>query len=245
VRVSTLIVDDEPLARAGLREMLEGIPWLTCVGEAGNGPAAVEAIDRLQPELVFLDIQMPGLLGTDVLARVHHQPLVVFTTAYAQHAVTAFELGALDYLLKPFGPERLAATLLRVRSAFGEPPASPAFERLREAFGRSPLTRLFVRTGGRIVPVAVAEVAWFESEGDYVVAHTGRARHVLYLTLNRLETRLDPGRFVRIHRSRIVNLDHVTAFRRAPGGSLTAELDDGTSLAVSRQKARELRGLAV
>jgi two-component system, LytTR family, response regulator len=245
VKVSALIVDDEPIARAGLRAMLAQIAWLSCVGEAANGPAAVAAIDSLRPELVFLDIQMPGLPGTEVLSLIQHQPLVVFTTAYAQHAVAAFELGALDYLLKPFGPERLATTLERVRSALGEPPALPASERLREAFGRGPLQRLFVRSGGRIVPVAVGEVSWFESSGDYVVAHTGRARHVLCLALNRLETRLDAGRFVRIHRGRIVNLDHVAAFRRQPGGQVVAELDDGSSLAVSRQKARELRGLAV
>src|SRR5512132_3001097 len=105
--------------------MLGGVEWLTCVGEAASGPAAVEAINRLRPELVFLDIQMPGLLGTEVLRRVEHQPFVVFTTAFAQHAVTAFELGALDYLLKPFGPERLATTLERVRAAFGEPRGTP------------------------------------------------------------------------------------------------------------------------
>src|SRR5262245_34170385 len=148
MKVSVLIADDEPVARRGLRDMLAAIDWVTCVGEAATGPAAVDAIDKLQPELVFLDIQMPGLLGTEVLERVQHQPFVVFTTAFAQHAVTAFELGALDYLLKPFGPERLAASLERVRAVFGEPCSVAPFGRLREALRSGPISRLFVRSGG-------------------------------------------------------------------------------------------------
>jgi two-component system LytT family response regulator len=245
VKVTTLIADDEAVARLGLRGMLAAIPWIHCIGEAASGPAAVAAIDRLRPELVFLDIQMPGLLGTEVLRQAHHQPFVVFTTAYAQHAVTAFELGALDYLLKPFGAERLATTLERVRAAFGEPAPAPAFERLYEALAHGPMSRLFVRSGSLIVPVDVAAVAWFEALGDYVTAHTGKARHVLHLSLNRLEARLDPARFARIHRTHIVNLDRVKAFRRRGAGGLVAELEDGTTLPVSRSRARSLRGLAV
>jgi two-component system, LytTR family, response regulator len=250
VKVAALIADDEPVARAGLRSMLAGVAWLACIGEAASGPAAVEAIDRLRPDVVFLDIQMPGLLGTEVLGRVRHQPLIVFTTAYAQHAVTAFELGALDYLLKPFGMERLSRALERVRAASGsaahpDTGAPPALDRLREVTESGPLQRLFVRSGGAILPVPVSGIAWFEAAGDYVIAHAGRARHVLDLPLHRLEARLDPGRFVRIHRSRILQLDHVTAFRRLPGGQLVAELDDGARLAVSRNRARGLRGLAV
>jgi two-component system LytT family response regulator len=243
VKVTTLIVDDEPLARAGLRDMLDAVEWVTCVGEAANGPAAVQALDTLRPELVFLDIQMPGLLGTDVLRRVTHRPFVVFTTAYAQHAVTAFELGALDYLLKPFGPDRLAATLERVKAAIGEPTPHPALDRLSEALRQGPMSRLFVRTGGAIVPVPVTDVGWFEARGDYVAAHAGPSRHLVHLSLNRLETRLDPKRFVRIHRTHIVNLDHVKTFQRLGKDRLVAELKDGTQLPVSRQRARELRGL--
>ena len=242
-RVSVVIADDEPVARAGLRDMLAGAEWLSLVGEAANGPAAVETINRLRPELVFLDIQMPGLLGTDVLQHVTHQPFVVFTTAFAQHAVTAFELGALDYLLKPFGPERLATTLERVRAAFGEPHAAPAFDRFREAMSAGPMSRLFVRSGGAIIPVAVAGVSWFEAQGDYVTAHVGSVRHELHLSLNHLETRLDPARFLRIHRKHIVNLDHVKAFRRHGKGQLAAVLVGGTRLVVSRNRAKDLRQL--
>jgi two-component system LytT family response regulator len=243
-RVRVLIADDEPVARAGLRDMLAAVEWVTCVGEAASGPATVDAIDRLRPDLVFLDIQMPGFLGTEVPRLAAHRPYVVFTTAFAQHAVTAFELGALDYLLKPFGRERLAAALERVRAALGEPAALPALDRLREALSQGPMTRLFVRSGAAIVPVAVAAVSWFEARGDYVAAHAGPARHLLHLSLNRLEARLDPRRFVRIHRTHIVNLDQVTAFRRERKGLLVAELADGTRLAVSRSRAQDLRSLS-
>lgn len=243
--VSALIVDDEPVARAGLRHMLAEIEWVHCIGEAGNGPAAIEAINRLKPELVFLDIQLPGgLLGTEVMARLQQRPLVIFTTAYAEHAVTAFELGALDYLLKPFGPERLQAALARIRAAVGEPVA-PAFERFGEALGQGPISRLFVRQGRTIVPLAVDQISWFEAVGDYVAVHTADdSTPLLHLSLNRLEARLDPQRFVRLHRTHIVNLDRVKAFRRQDNGQLSAELIDGTQLAVSRAKAQELRGLA-
>jgi two-component system LytT family response regulator len=230
-----------------LRHLLAEIEWLDCVGEASNGPAAVIAIDTLRPDLVFLDIQMPGMLGTEVLARVQHQPFAVFTTAHAQHAVTAFELGALDYLLKPFGEERLHVALERVRAALGEPRTS--LDRFTEAMSHAPMSRLFVRSGRSIVPLAVSDVAWFEAVGDYIAAHiagaqAGAAPHLLHVPLSQLEARLDARRFARIHRAHLVNLDHVAAFRREPGGNLIAELSDGTCLPVSRAKARDLRSLA-
>jgi two-component system, LytTR family, response regulator len=242
-RVAVLIVDDEPVARAGMRHMLADVEWIECIGEAASGPAAVEAIDALRPELVFLDIQMPGISGIEVLRQIAHQPFVVFTTAFAEHAVEAFELGAVDYLLKPFGAERLRASLDRARAALGEPlPAT--LDRLGELLGQSNMTRLFVRTGRSIVPVAVADIAWFEAVGDYVNVHARDAQHLVHLSLNRIEARLDAQRFSRIHRTYIVNLDHVTAFQRQPGARLIARLDDGTSLPVSRAKAHELRNIA-
>ncbi|MEO7455379.1 MAG: LytTR family DNA-binding domain-containing protein [Gemmatimonadaceae bacterium] len=244
MKVSVLIADDEPVARAGLRDMLAEVEWVTVVGEAANGLQAVEAINTLAPELVFLDIQMPGLLGTEVLTRLSHQPFVVFTTAFAQHAVAGFELGALDYPLKPFGHERLAKCLDRVRAAIGEPHAVPALGRLGDALGKGPMTRLFVRAGTGIVPVAVEDVGWFESSGDYVTAHVGRSRYMLHLALSRLEARLAPGTFTRIHRTHIVNLAHVASFRRKDG-KLVAEMRDGAVLPVSRERAREIRGLGL
>ena len=242
-RVAALIVDDEPVARAGMRHMLADVEWIECIGEAATGPAAVEAIDTLRPEIVFLDIQMPGMSGIDVLRRVQHQPFVVFTTAFAEHAVAAFELGAVDYLLKPFGAERLRASLDRARAALGEPmPAT--LDRLGELLGQAPMTRLFVRTGRSIVPVALADIAWFEAVGDYVSVHARGAQHLVHLSLNRIEERVDKQHFSRIHRTYIVNLDHVSAFQRQPGGRLVARLADGTTLPVSRVKAHELRNIA-
>jgi len=245
VKVTALVADDEPVARAGLRAMLGAFDWVSVVGEAANGPAAVEAIERLRPELLFLDVQMPGMLGTEVARRLTHHPYIVFTTAFAEHAVSAFELGAVDYLLKPFGPTRLGAAMERVRAALGEPAAHPALERLGDVLGQGPISRLFVRSGGALVPVPVDRVSWFAADGDYVVAHVERARHMLHLSLNRLEARLDPKRFLRIHRTHIVNLDRVATFRRGERGQLVAELADGVRLPVSRARAQELRSLGV
>lgn len=241
--VRVLIADDEPIARAGLRALLRTFEWLTVVGEAASGPAALEAIDALRPDVVFLDIQMPGMLGTDVMRSMQHQPLIIFTTAWSQHAPDAFELGALDYLLKPFGPERLQRTLERVRATLGESDVVAGADRWRELQRSGTIGRLFVRVGRTLVPVAIETVDWFEADGDYVAVHVGRARHLIHVALARLETRLDPARFVRIHRTTIVNLSRVVAFRPIANGRFEAELQDGTRLDVSRAKARELRAL--
>lgn len=243
MKVSAFVVDDEPVARAGLRAMLRAFDWVDVVGEAGDGASAVTAINELRPELVFLDVEMPGLLGTDVLRRLERPPFVIFTTAYSEHAVTAFQLGAVDYLLKPFGPTRLAAAMERVRSALGEPVSVDAFERLSGALSGGPISRLFVRIGGTIVPIPVERVAWLEADGDYVVAHEGKSHHVLHLSLGRLEARLDPRKFVRVHRAHIVNLDQVRAFKRDKAGNLEAEMNDGSRVPVSRARAQEVRKL--
>jgi two-component system LytT family response regulator len=243
VKVTVLVVDDEPIARAGLKAMLSAFDWIDVVGEAADGQSAVRGIETLKPELVFLDVQMPGLLGTDVLRHIEHRPFVIFTTAYSQHAVTAFELGAVDYLMKPFGPARLAAAMERVRGAIGQPSSVDAIERLSGALGSGPITRLFVRVGTSIVPVPVDRVSWLEADGDYVVAHAGGSRHLLHLSLSSLVARLDPRRFAQVHRAHVVNLDHVRAFKRDPRGNLEAELTDGTRVPVSRARAQELRSL--
>lgn len=243
MKVTAFVVDDEPVARAGLRAMLGAFDWVEVIGEAADGESAVAAINALKPELVFLDVQMPGVLGTDVPRRLERLPFVVFTTAYSEHAVSAFELGAVDYLLKPFGPARLAAAMARVRSALGEPAPVDAFDRLSGALGAAPISRLFVRVDGALVPLAVERVSRFEADGDYVIVHTADARHVLHLSLSRLETRLDRKRFARVHRAHIVNLDQVRAFRTDVGGNLEVELLDGGRAPVSRARAQELRSL--
>lgn len=243
MKVTAFVVDDEPVARAGLRAMLREFEWVEVVGEAADGESAVAGIHALRPELVFLDVQMPGLLGTEVMRRLDRPPFVVFTTAYSEHAVSAFELGAVDYLLKPFGPSRLAATMERIRSVLGEPAPVDAFERLSGALGTGPISRLFVRIEGAVIPVAVDSVSRFEAAGDYVIAHAANGPHVLNLSLTRLEARLDPNRFVRVHRAHIVNLDQVRAFKPDVSGNLEVELVDGSRAPVSRSRAQELRSL--
>jgi two-component system LytT family response regulator len=242
--ITVVVADDEPVARRGIRDMLADVSWVTCVGEAASGPATIEAINSLKPDLVFLDIQMPGMLGTEVLKHVKKQPHVIFTTAFAEHAVTAFELGALDYLLKPFGQARLEKALERARAAFGEPGGPTPFDRLSEAFATGPMTRLFVRLGATVVPIAVDSVTRFDADGDYVTAFSPRGKHLLHLSLNRLEARLDSTKFARVHRSHIVNLSSVTTFRTVKG-RLVAEMADGAKVAVSRERARDLRRLGV
>ena len=243
MKVTVLVIDDEPIARAGLKGMLSAFDWVEVIGEAAEGQSAVRAIETLKPELVFLDVQMPGLLGTDVARQVEHQPFVIFTTAYSQHAVTAFELGAVDYLMKPFGPSRLAAAMERVRGAIGEPASVDAIERLSGALGGGPITRLFARIGNAIVPIPVDRVSRLEASGDYVVAHVGGSRHLLHVSLSNLVARLDPRRFAQVHRAHAVNLDHVREFKRDPRGNLEAELTDGTRVPVSRARAQQVRSL--
>lgn len=240
--LSVVIADDEPLAREGLRHLLRRHDWLTVAGEAASGAATVELVERLRPDLLFLDVEMPGGTGIEVLTRLAHRPMVVFTTAYSEHAVTAFELGALDYLLKPFGNDRLQLALERVRAGMGEP-SEPAGDRLQEALRRGPMTRLFVRSGASVLPVAVGEIMHVQAWGDYVVAHTPRSRYVVHVALQRLLERLDPALFVRVHRAHVVNLSHVQAFRAQPGGGMAAELSDGTLVPVSRTHARAVRAL--
>lgn len=223
--------------------MLGAFAWVDVVGEAVDGAAAVEQVNALRPELLFLDVEMPGLTGLEVLRRIGEQPFVIFTTAYSEHAVHAFELGAVDYLLKPFGPTRLAAAMERVQAALGEPAPVSAVERLSGALAGGPINRLFVRVGGAIVPLPVERINRFEADGDYVIAHADDARHVLHIPLARLEARLDNGQFLRVHRTHIVNLSHVRAFKPDVSGNLEAQMMDGSRVPVSRARAQEIRSL--
>jgi two-component system LytT family response regulator len=247
-RVTTLIADDEPLARQRLAALLAEIPWIDVVGEVADGPDAVRVIDAVRPELLFLDVVMPGMTGLEVLSHITHRPTVVFTTAYDRYAVAAFEARALDYLLKPFGRRRLVETLERVRPAV-EPDATDVdavesadtVERGRAALDASaPLEWLFVRERGRVTPVHVARVVRFEGSDDYVTVHTLDRRLLATIRMSDLEQVL-PNGFVRIHRSHIVNLAMVESFLAEEGGRFRVLLRDGTRIAVSRDRARWLR----
>lgn len=241
--VRAVIVDDEPLARQKLRELLENIADLVCVAEAVDCPSAVKTINELRPDLVFLDIQMPGGSGLDVLERIDHDPDVIFTTAYDQYAVAAFELQAVDYLLKPFGRERLEKAVGRAMQRHESTESS--VDRAREAFRRGPTARILVRDRGKIIPIMTRDIARLEADDDYtqVVAH-GKT-YLVYLRLHDFLQVLDAERFVQIHRSHIVNLDQVRSIGPADGGRLTVEMLDGAKVPVSRARAKELRDRAL
>lgn len=252
-QVRALVVEDEPLARQQLRDLVAGVPWLACIGEADDGASAVRAIDELRPDLVFLDIQMPELDGLEVLERAEHDPAVIFTTAFDQYAVTAFELGALDYLLKPFGRERFVAAVERARRALetgragGHGDEASTVARARSALGAetSFAERIFVRDRGRILPLAVREIERLEAEDDYVAIYARGRRFLVYLPLSEFERRLDPERFMRVHRSHVVSLDYVTALVPFDPARLQVEMRDGTKIMASRARSKELRHLAI
>ncbi|WP_373069163.1 LytR/AlgR family response regulator transcription factor [Gemmatimonas sp.] len=241
---TVLVCEDEPLARLHLRALIEATPSLLWVGEVADGSNAVTLIDRLRPAIVFLDIAMPELNGLEVLERITHRPAVVFTTAFDAHAVQAFELGAVDYLLKPFGPERFATAVGRVErslSIYGGD--TSVAERVRATHGA--LTRVFVRERGRIVPIMVQEIERLEAEDDYVTIIVRGRRHVLTITLAALLMKLDGRRFIRIHRSHAVNLDAVAALIPFDSARLCVEMRDGTRITASRSGTQLLRTLTV
>jgi two-component system LytT family response regulator len=244
-RYTVLVVDDEPPARRTLRDFLAGVDWIEEVREAGDGAAAVKAIDGWQPDLVFLDVVMPGATGLEVLGRIAHRPHVIFTTAFDQHALTAFELGALDYILKPFGRDRLGAALERARVVLATDPAA-AVERARAALaGPTPPARVFVRDGARIVALDLAEVELVEADDDYATFHHRGRRYLVRLRLQDLEARLDPRRFVRVHRSHIVNLDFVAACEPFDAWRLQVVLTTGRRIVASRAGTRLLKALVL
>ena len=233
-----LLVDDEPLARLGLRQGLEGVPGVEIVGEAGDGLAAVDAISNLQPDLMFLDVQMPGLDGFGVLGNTEAatRPAVVFVTAYEHYALRAFEEHAIDYLLKPFDEERLRAAFERARTWLSASQASRT--RLQHLLagvdqdrGRD---RFVVRHAGRLRLVHAAEIRWIEARGNYVYLHASEGPFLLRETLTALAAVLPATRFLRVHRSAIVALDAVVETERLASGDYQLRLHDGARVPMSR-----------
>jgi two-component system LytT family response regulator len=229
--MKALVVDDEPLARRELRRLLAAFPAVQVVGEAGNIDEARARIEETSPDIVFLDIQMPGGTGFDLLAQLDRVPHVVFTTAYDHYAVKAFDVNALDYLLKPIEPERLATALRKVEAA-------PAVA------DDAPLEQLFIRDGPRCWFVPLREVSVFAAEGNYVRLSWGKARPLLGRSLAAIEEKLDPLRFFRANRSQIVNLDFIQQVELGEGGRLHIQLRDGPEIEVSRRQARLFRARA-
>jgi two-component system LytT family response regulator len=237
----TLVVEDEREARLNLRDYLRGVDWIEIVGEAADGREAVRLVDRLRPDLLFLDVRLPEFDGLSVLRSIAHTPEVIFTTAYDQHAVAAFELGALDYLVKPFGRERFLQTLERLRRRLA-PDGSipPPGERARLAL-EPPLSRLFARQGDRIVPIATGDIRRAEACGDYARIHTAHGAYLLHVSLRELEERLDGARFLRLHRSHLVNVESIVHLRRFDERRLAALLTDGVQIVASRAASERLR----
>ena len=240
----TLIVDDESPARERLKRLLADVEEVELIGEAESGTQAVEMIEREKPDLVLLDIQMPGLDGFGVIEALADPPPVIFVTAYDEYAIRAFEVNALDYLLKPFSRERLEKAIRRAQEALVEEQdfatrLGPLLESLA-AQGRY-LTRLAVRDRDRIRVLGVDEVDWIGVEGERVLVHAGDKAYPIRRTLAELEARLDPAHFFRAHRSAIVNLDRVKEVIPWFKGSHKLRLTTGAEVELSRARARALR----
>jgi two-component system LytT family response regulator len=222
-----ILVDDERLARVELRRLLASHPEIDVAGEARGGDEALELIAKVAPDLVFLDIQMPGMTGFELLEQIDDVPPVIFTTAYDQYAIKAFEVNALDYLVKPIAPARLAAAIARAGTRAAPP--------------RGTIDRVFVRDGERCWIVRLADVFLFESEGNYTRLCFGRERPLIRRSLNALEARLDPAAFFRANRTQMINLAWIRQVDTGVGGGLTVTLRGGTAVELSRRQAVRLR----
>lgn len=247
--IRVVIADDEPLARERLRSLVAEHPDLSLVAECGDGRETVATLARLAPDLAFLDIQMPELDGFGVLEALapHHRPAVVFVTAYDEYAIQAFEVNAIDYLLKPVNPGRFDEALSRARARLAQPDASRLTEvdrlltELRRVRGFP--ARLAARLGSTVSLVPVAQIDWIEARGNYARLHIGQAVHLLREPLRSLEARLDPDRFARVHRGAIVNLERIATVEPYFHGEYVLTLRDGTRLTSSRTQSAKLRAL--
>lgn len=243
--IRAIIVDDEPLARTGVAQLVDPLDDVTVVGEAADGTEAVREIEKTDPDLVFLDVQMPEMTGLEVVREVgvHEMPVTIFVTAYDEYAIDAFDAHALDYLLKPIDEDRFADALDRARTQIQQAEADALHEQLKgllqeydteESTSEASLDRFTVRSRNRIYFVDVDDVQWIESEGDYVALHDGEEAHLIRKTMKELEQRLTSDRFVRVHRSYIVNADYVEEFRPLDHGTYRVIMEAGTPLKTSR-----------
>ncbi len=253
-RIRTLIVDDEPLARRNLRALLKTDTEVEIIGEARSGPEAVRMIKALAPVLVFLDIQMPEMDGFQVLEQISADvlPTIVFVTAFDKYALKAFEVHALDYLLKPFDDARFEKALQQAKKQIEDHEITElsrrlinllderAAPRVSEPKAASYLTRLMIKSAGRVTFLKTEDVDWIEADNYYAKLHTDRKSHLLRESLNDLEARLDPKQFARVHRSAIVNLDRVKELQTHFNGEQIVLLHNGTELKLSRSRREQL-----
>jgi two-component system, LytTR family, response regulator len=249
MKIRTLIIDDELLARKLIRRLLATEEGIEIVGECADGRAAVSSIAKVLPDLIFLDVQMPEWGGFEVLERIDsaQMPVIIFVTAYDKFALKAFEANALDYLLKPLDDERFHQALNRVRTYLNGKGTEAVRERLIGLIHQlspqsKPISRLAVKAGGRVVFLRVGEIDWIDTVGNYLGLHVGKESYLLRGRLNELEKKLSPDQFFRIHRSTIINLDRVKEFQPLFKGEGIVVLKDGTRLAASRSCAQKLQG---
>jgi two-component system LytT family response regulator len=256
-KIKTLIVDDEPLARRTLRDLLVADPEIEIIGECSSGEEAVKFIRRQLPDLLFLDIQMSGMNGFEVLSKIEHEqiPAIVFVTAFDRYALKAFEMHALDYLLKPFTDKRFEEALRQAKTHVELREINKLSRSLIDLLGeqagretatarrRSFLTRFMVRSGGRVEFIKASDVDWIAADDYYIKLHVGARSHLLRISMNELEEKLDPKRFMRIHRSTIVNFDRVKELHQNPNGEYVVVLKNGTELKLSRSRREQLEEL--
>jgi two-component system, LytTR family, response regulator len=241
VKTRVIIADDEPLGRARLRMLLADEPWVELIAECADGPSTIAAIDKFRPDLVFLDVQMPGGSGFDVISAVGaaRMPFVIFVTAFDRYALRAFDVHALDYLLKPFDRDRFRDALARARERI-ERSSNGDLERRLLAIvndlkpGPQPLERFVIKSGGRVFFLRADDIEWIEAAGNYVKLHVGAETHVFRETMNSLEARLNPSVFFRIHRSHIVNIERVRELQPWFNGEYVVFLTSGARLTLSR-----------
>jgi two-component system LytT family response regulator len=239
VTITVVVVDDEPPARARIRRLLQRHHDVEIVGECGDGAAAVQTIEAMRPDLVFLDVQMPELDGFEVFRALElpRRPAVIFVTAFDRYAIRAFEVHALDYVLKPVEADRLDAALAHARQRLGEQrSAAGAMSSLLQTLARDRpyLTRIPVRSEGRVRVVALDQVEWIGAADNYVTLHAGRREYLVRDTIAALERQLDPDQFVRVHRSTIVRIDRISELVPDAHGDFRIRLRSGAELAMSR-----------
>jgi two-component system LytT family response regulator len=243
---TVFIAEDEPLAREVLRDAIYAHGGLRLVGEAGDGASALAQINQIRPDVVFMDIQMPEMTGLEVLRRLECAPSIVFTTAYDQYAVTAFELSAVDYLLKPFTRARFEAAVARLLES-PTPPKEIVDHALAQATRQAPgrLERILVRDRGRIFPLSLNEIAYLKADSKYTAIAARDQTFLVRIGISELEAQLDPARFIRVHRSALVNLDFVDSMKADDQSQLVIQMRDGTMLTASREASKVLREMAI
>jgi two-component system LytT family response regulator len=235
--ITTLIVDDEPAARNRVRSLLESDPEIEVVGECRDGASSIKAIRRLRPALVFLDIEMPGADGFGVLQVLDELPAIVFVTAHQSYAIRAFEACALDYLLKPFKRDRFFDVLARAKTHIQRNSEHKNYQELiRQILGSKKLSQLFVvKSAGRMIFIRLSDLKWIEAQKDYIRLHLPKENYFVRETMNNIQNRLDPTKFIRIHRSAIVNIDEIYEINPLLGGDYNVTLRDQTKLTLSRR----------